>query len=109
MKPTLLILAAGMGSRYGSLKQIDPIGPSGETIIDYSVFDAIRAGFGKVVFIIRKDIEDDFREVFVEKLSKHIKVEYVFQELNMLPEGFVLVRLRALAGGHFVDNHCIKE
>jgi hypothetical protein len=88
MKPTLLILAAGMGSRYGSLKQIDPVGPSGETIIDYSVFDAIRAGFGKVVFIIRKDIEDDFREVFVTKLSKHINVECVFQELDMLPEGF---------------------
>jgi len=89
MKPTLLILAAGMGSRYGSLKQIDPIGPSGETIIDYSVFDAIRAGFGKVVFIIRKDIENEFREVFIEKLSKHVNVEYVFQELDMLPEGIV--------------------
>lgn len=88
MKPTLLILAAGMGSRYGSLKQIDPIGPSGETIIDYSVFDALRAGFGKAVFIIRKDIENDFRDVFVSKLSKYIDVECVFQEIDMLPEGF---------------------
>ena len=82
MKPTLLIMAAGMGSRYGSLKQIDPVGPSGETIIDYSIFDAIRAGFGKVVFIIRKDIENDFREVFLSKLSGRIEVDYVFQELN---------------------------
>lgn len=104
MKPTLLILAAGMGSRYGSLKQIDPIGPSGETIIDYSVFDAIRAGFGKVVFIIRKDIENDFREVFIEKLSKHIKVEYVFQELDMLPEGFVppAERVKPWGTGHAI-------
>jgi choline kinase len=104
MKPTLLILAAGMGSRYGSLKQIDPIGPSGETIIDYSVFDAIRAGFGKVVFIIRKDIENDFREVFVEKLSKHIDIEYVFQELDMLPKGFVppADRVKPWGTGHAV-------
>lgn len=88
MKPTLLVLAAGIGSRYGSLKQIDPVGPSGETIIDYSLFDAIRAGFGKIVFIIRKDIEKDFREVFVTKLAGKIQVEYVFQELDMLPDGF---------------------
>lgn len=87
MKPTLVILAAGMGSRYGGLKQIDPIGPSGETILDYSVYDAIRAGFGKVVFIIRKDIEQDFKEVFVEKLQKHIEIDWVFQELDNLPEG----------------------
>ncbi|NOZ46353.1 MAG: nucleotidyltransferase [Chlorobi bacterium] len=88
IKPTLLILAAGMGSRYGSLKQIDAIGPSGETIIDYSVFDAIRAGFGKVVFVIREDIEKEFKEVFEKRFGNAIQVDYVFQELNFLPEGF---------------------
>jgi hypothetical protein len=89
MKPTLLILAAGIGSRYGSLKQIDKLGPSGERIIDYSVFDAKRAGFGKVVFVIRKDIEKEFIEVFIKKLSKHIDIDYVFQELDDLPSGMV--------------------
>lgn len=89
MKPTLLILAAGMGSRYGGLKQIDPVGPGGQTILDYSVYDAKRAGFGKVVFIIRRDIEDDFKSVFAERLSKTIPVEWVFQELDTLPEGLV--------------------
>ncbi len=88
MSPTLLVLAAGMGSRYGGLKQIAPVGPSGETIIDYSIFDAIRAGFGKVVFVIRKEIEADFKEVFLRKLEKHLPTEYVFQELEMLPAGF---------------------
>jgi dTDP-glucose pyrophosphorylase len=87
MKPTLLVLAAGMGSRYGSLKQIDPVGPSGETIIDYSIYDAIRAGFGKVVFIIRKSFEEDFKNIFISKLQPHIQVEYVFQEIDKLPEG----------------------
>jgi hypothetical protein len=87
-KPTLLVLAAGMGSRYGGLKQIDPVGPSGETIMDYSIFDAIRAGFGKVVFIIRKDIEAAFRETIGARFEKHIAVDYVFQELDKLPAGF---------------------
>jgi len=90
MKPTLLVLAAGMGSRYGSLKQIDPVGPSGETIIDYSIYDAIRAGFGKVVFIIRKSFEQDFKDIFVSKLQPHIQVEYVFQEIDKLPEGLTV-------------------
>jgi hypothetical protein len=84
-KPTLLVLAAGMGSRYGGLKQIDKVGPSGETITEYSVFDAIRAGFGKVVFVIRKSIETDIREVF-SKCSAHIDVDYVFQELDNVPK-----------------------
>ncbi len=88
MKPTLLVLAAGMGSRYGRLKQLDPFGPSGETIIDYSVYDAVRAGFGKVVFVIRESLEQVFTEQFFTPLSRHIPVEYVFQELNYLPEGF---------------------
>lgn len=87
-KPTLLVLAAGMGSRYGGLKQIDPVGPNGETIIDYSIFDAMRAGFGKLVFVIRKDIEQTFREVVGARFEKRIAVEYVYQELNKLPAGY---------------------
>ncbi len=104
MKPTLLILAAGMGSRYGGLKQIDPIGPSGETILDYSVYDAIRAGFGKVVFIIRKDIEKDFRDVFIDRLQKHIPIDWVFQEIDKLPEGYKAPegRVKPWGTGHAV-------
>ena len=85
---TLLIMAAGMGSRYGGLKQLDPVGPSGETIIDYSVYDAIRAGFNKVVFIIRKDFEEDFRSKITDKYTGKIRVEFAFQDLDHLPEGF---------------------
>lgn len=89
MKPTLLILAAGMGSRYGSLKQMDGVGPSKEAILDYSVYDAIRAGFGKVVFVIRHSFEQDFKSVFSsERFGGKIEVEYVFQELDMLPKGY---------------------
>ncbi len=90
MKPTLLILAAGMGSRFGGLKQVEPVGPNGEAIIDYTIFDAIRAGFGKVVFVIRESFADAFKEKFEAKLSGKIDVEYVFQELDNLPEGFSL-------------------
>ena len=89
-KPTLLVLAAGMGSRYGGLKQIDPVGPAGETIIDYSIFDAMRAGFGKLVFVIRKDIEQQFREIVGARFEKRIAVEYVFQELDKLPAPYRL-------------------
>jgi len=88
MNKSLLILAAGMGSRYGGLKQIDPVGPSGETIIDYSVYDAIRAGFDQLVFVIRRDIESAFRETVGNRFEKQIAVQYVFQELNALPAGF---------------------
>ena len=88
--PTLLVMAAGMGSRYGGLKQIDPVGPAGETIIDYSIYDAMRAGFGKLVFVIRKDIEEPFKETVGARFEKRIPVEYVFQELDKLPEGFTL-------------------
>ncbi|ASB48189.1 nucleotidyltransferase family protein [Alkalitalea saponilacus] len=88
MKPTLLILAAGMGSRYGGLKQMDELGPSGESIIDYSVFDAIRAGFGKVVFVIREDFADAFKERFEPRLKGKIETEYVFQSLDKIPAGF---------------------
>ncbi len=87
MKPTLIILAAGMGSRYGSLKQVDGVGPNGETIIDYSVFDALRAGFGKIVFVIRKNIKNDFVDVFGKRFDGKVPYELVFQELDMLPEG----------------------
>ena len=87
MKPTLLVLAAGMGTRYGGNKQLDEVGPSGETIIDYSIYDAIRAGFGKIVFVIRRDIEGQVKDRFAEKLKGKIDVDYVFQEITNLPEG----------------------
>ncbi len=87
-KPTLLVMAAGMGSRYGGLKQIDPVGPSGETLMDYSIFDALRAGFGKVVFVIRKDIEQPFKDTIGARFEKHVPVDYVFQELDKIPQGF---------------------
>lgn len=90
MKPTLLILAAGMGSRFGGLKQVEPVGPNGEAIIDYTIYDAIRAGFGKVVFIIRESFADAFREKFDAKLKGKIEVDYVYQELDNLPAGFSL-------------------
>lgn len=90
MKPTLFVLAAGMGSRYGGLKQLDGVGPSGETIMDYSIYDAMRGGFGKVVFVIRKMFEKDFTEKIISKYQKSIPVEIVFQELDDLPEGFQL-------------------
>lgn len=88
MKPTLFVLAAGMGSRYGGLKQLDGLGPNGETIMDYSIFDAIRAGFGKVVFVIRKDFEQDFRDKILSKYEHLVPVELVFQSLDKLPAGF---------------------
>lgn len=88
MKPTLLVLAAGIGSRYGGLKQLDPVGPSGENIIDYSIFDAIRTGFGKVVFVIRKDIEEVFKEFIGTRYEGKIEIKYAFQELEAIPAGF---------------------
>jgi hypothetical protein len=104
MKPTLYILAAGMGSRYGGLKQLDGLGPSGETIMDYSVYDALRAGFGKIVFVIRKSFDKEFREKIISKYEKHIPVEVVYQELDNLPEGFVLHPDRQKPWG---TNHAI--
>lgn len=88
MKPTLLILAAGMGSRYGGLKQVEPVGPNGETIMDYSIYDAVKAGFGKIVFVIRKSFAPEFKEKFQNRFPDNIKMEYVCQELEDLPEGF---------------------
>lgn len=87
-KPTLLILAAGMGSRYGGLKQLDPMGPHGETVLDYSVFDALRGGFGKVVFVIRRDFEEEFKTKVGSRFDQKVPVEYAFQDLHNLPEGF---------------------
>lgn len=88
MKPTLFILAAGMGSRYGGLKQLDGLGPSGETIMDYSVYDALRAGFGKIVFVIRHDFEDEFRKKIISKYENHVPVEVVFQDIANVPSEY---------------------
>lgn len=105
MKPTLLVLAAGMGSRYGSLKQMDGIGPNKEAIIDYSIYDAIRAGFGKVVFVIRHSFGAEFQEVFnAERFGGRIAVEYVFQELDALPEGYTVPEGREKPWG---TNHAL--
>lgn len=105
VKPTLLVLAAGMGSRYGSLKQMDGVGTSGEAIIDYSIYDAIRAGFGKVVFVIRHSFEQQFREIFTpERFGGKIAVEFVFQELDNLPAGFTLPEDRTKPWG---TNHAV--
>ncbi len=105
VKPTLLVLAAGMGSRYGSLKQMDGVGPNNEAIIDYSVYDAIRAGFGKVVFVIRHSFAAEFREVFnAEHFGGRIEVEYVFQELDYLPEGLTVPEGRQKPWG---TNHAV--
>jgi hypothetical protein len=90
MKPTLFILAAGIGSRYGGLKQLDGLGPNGETIMDYSVYDALQAGFGKIVFVIRHFFEEEFKEKVVAKYKNLVPVEIVFQELDYLPSGFTL-------------------
>ncbi len=98
-KPTLLVLAAGMGSRYGGLKQMDPMGPNGETVLDYSVFDAIRAGFGRVVFIIREDFAEAFKQGVGSRFADRIQVDYAFQRLDDLPEGFTVPEGRAKPWG----------
>jgi NDP-sugar pyrophosphorylase family protein len=99
MKPTLLILAAGMASRYGSMKQIQSFGPSGETIMDYSIYDAIQAGFKKIVFIIRKDFADDFKKIFEPKWGSKIETEYVYQEMSSYLDGYPLPTERAKPWG----------
>ncbi len=98
-KPSLLVLAAGMGSRYGGLKQIDPVGPAGQTIIDYSIYDALRAGFGKLVFVIRRDLEQQFRELVGQRFEQRLPVHYAFQELGDLPPGFALPPMRTKPWG----------
>ncbi len=113
MKPTLLILAAGMGSRFGGLKQIAPIGPNGETIIDYSIYDAIRAGFGKVVFVIREFFAEEFKQVIEPKIAGKIDYDFVYQELDKLPAGFSLPegREKPWGTGHAIlmAKDAIKE
>ena len=111
--PTLLILAAGMGSRYGGLKQLDPLGPNGETIMDYSVKYAIEAGYGKIVFVIRRSMEADFREHILSRYIDRIPVEYVFQELDVLPTGFSVnpERVKPYGTAHaiLVAKNTVKE
>ncbi len=103
-KTTLVIMAAGMGSRYGGLKQIDPVGPNGEIIMEYSIFDAIRAGFSKVVFIIKKENEETFRQVIGKKIENLIEVEYVYQSIDNVPDGFIVPedRVKPWGTGHAV-------
>lgn len=103
-KPVLVIMAAGMGSRYGGLKQIDPVNEDGDIIIDFSIYDAVRAGFEKIVFVIKKEIEKAFKEVVGERIAKHVDVEYVYQQLDKLPEGYVVPdeRVKPWGTGHAV-------
>ena len=109
MQPTLLILAAGMASRYGSMKQIEGFGPSGETIMDYSIYDAIRAGFGKVVFIIRKDFADNFKAIFEPKLKGRIEIDYVYQQLDSLTNGYEIPASRTKPWGTAHAILCAKD
>ncbi len=113
MKPTLVVLAAGMGSRYGGLKQVDPVGPSGEAILDYSVFDAIRGGFGKVVFVIRKDFEAEFKEKVGKKYEGLVAVDYCYQDLNDLPAPYTFPEGRTKPWGTAhatrAARHVVKE
>jgi UTP-glucose-1-phosphate uridylyltransferase len=104
MQPTLLILAAGMGSRYGSLKQIDRFGPAGETLVEYSIYDGLKAGFGKIVLVVGHNFVDDFREIVLNRALKKADIEFVFQELDDLPEGFTLPlnRVKPWGTGHAV-------
>ncbi len=113
MKPTLLVLAAGMGSRYGGLKQMDPMGPNGETVLDYSVFDAIRAGFGRVVFIIREDFAEAFQQSVGARFAGLIQVDYAFQKLEDLPADFTVPegRVKPWGTAHAVRaaRHLVSE
>lgn len=104
MKPTLFVLAAGMGSRYGGLKQLDGLGPNGETIMDYSIYDAIRAGFGKIVFVIRSSFEKDFKSVVIDKFKDLIDTDIVFQEISKVPEGCTYIAEREKPWG---TNHAV--
>ncbi|MBQ4155264.1 MAG: NTP transferase domain-containing protein [Clostridia bacterium] len=109
MKPTLVIMAAGMGSRFGGLKQLTPVGPNGQMIIDYSVYDAHKAGFQKFVFVIKKQIEKEFKELIGNRLSKKYDVEYVFQELDKLPDGFSVPEGREKPWGTGHAILCCKD
>lgn len=109
MQPTLVILAAGMASRYGSMKQIQGFGPGGETIMDYSIFDAIRSGFGKIVFIIRREFEQDFKDIFEPKLNGKIATDYVFQDLDAFTEGYAFPEDRKKPWGTAHAVLCAKD
>lgn len=108
-KPVLVIMAAGMGSRYGGLKQIDPVDEQGNIIIDFSIYDAVKAGFEKIVFIIKKQIEEEFKKSIGERIAKYVEVEYVYQELFKIPEGFSVPegRLKPFGTGHAIL--CAKD
>lgn len=106
---TLVVMAAGMGSRFGGLKQLEPIGPNGEVILDFSVFDALKAGFNKVVFIIRRDIEKDFRELVGKRIENKVDTEYVFQDMDKLPEGFSVPEERTKPWGTGHAIYCCKD
>lgn len=108
-KTTLVVMAAGMGSRFGGLKQIEPVGPNGETILDFSVYDAVKAGFDKTVFIIRKDIESDFKEIIKKRIEKITDVEIVYQDGNNLPDGFSLPDGRTKPWGTGHATYCLKD
>lgn len=109
MKPTLVILAAGMASRYGSMKQVEGFGPAGETIMDYSIFDAMRSGFGKIVFIIREEFAENFKAIFEPKLKGRIETEYVFQEINMFTGDFAIPAERTKPWGTAHAVLCAKN
>lgn len=104
MKPTLIVMAAGMGSRFGGLKQLTPVGPNGQLLIDYSVYDAQKAGFGKIVFVIKHEIEEEFKERLGNRIAQKIPVEYVYQELDKLPEGYTVPegRTKPWGTGHAI-------
>ena len=108
-KTTLVVMAAGMGSRFGGLKQIEPVGPNGEVILDFSVYDAVKAGFSKVIFIIRKDIEKDFRSITKKRIEKMTDVEYIYQDGNNLPSGFSLPEGRTKPWGTGHAAYCVKD
>ncbi|MBO5790504.1 MAG: NTP transferase domain-containing protein, partial [Clostridia bacterium] len=108
-KTTLVVLAAGMGSRFGGLKQMEPFGPNGETIVDYSVFDAKRAGFDKAVIIIKKSIEKDFRELVGKRIEKMLDVDYAFQEFDALPKGYSIPEGRVKPYGTAHAILCTKD
>ena len=106
---TLVVMAAGMGSRFGGLKQIEPIGPNGEVILDFSVYDAVKAGFNKVVFVIRRDIEADFREITKKRIEKMVDCDFVFQDMEQLPQGFIAPEDRTKPWGTGHAIYCTRN